>query len=131
MSNDDLLLSDVVAVAAVGVIGRAGADHLTVGYNNEDNPRWYAYVDYGKHRLEETHHLGPAQALDALARRLLEGAECQSCKGIIALSPYGVRIPTDGMFADGRPLWTPEEAAKLPQCLWARIDDRWVGGCEQ
>jgi hypothetical protein len=125
-------LDEDAMVAAADLVGRTGARGLQVGYLHENAPAdqadWYAYVQYQGARIMVEHQVGPVEALDALANRLLTGARCQHCRGLVALSPFGA-LAFDSMMADGS-TWTAAEAAKTTQCLWRRVGRRWIRGCE-
>lgn len=120
-------------VATVELVGRTGATNFECGYLHDDVPAdqaaWYAHVQYRGARITVENQTGPIQALDALAKRLLTGARCQHCGGLVALSPFGA-VAFDGHLADGTK-WTMREAAQTTQCLWRRVGRRWVRGCEE
>ena len=97
--------------AALDLIHRAGAIQLEFGYLNEDVPipaaDWYATATYQGAKVIVEHHVGPVEAVEALARRLLAGGICTYCTRVITLSGGG-----------GKKV-----------CRWRRHADRWVRGC--
>lgn len=119
-------------MAAVELVGRAGAKQLEIGYLHEDKPvhlaDWYAHAQYRGARIFVEHHAGPQQAVEALAKRLLEGGICQFCKGLVGLSGEGVRIQPGVRMLDGS-VMTAERAEAMHQCHWTRIGKRWMPGC--
>lgn len=119
-------------VATVELVGRTGATAFECGYLHDDAPvdqaAWWAHAQYRGARIAVENQAGPVQAFDALAKRLLSGAQCQHCRGLVALSPFGA-MAFDSTFVDGR-RWTVEQAAAAQQCLWRRVGRSWVRGCE-
>jgi hypothetical protein len=97
--------------AALDLIGRTGAKGTEIGYLNEDVPHekadWYANAQYQGARITAEHHPGPVEALEALARRLLNGGLCTRCRNKITLSG--------------------DDPAR---CRWTRHGPKWVRGCE-
>lgn len=95
--------------AAVDLVGRSGARDITVGYLHDDVPveeaGWYAKAMYRGAALIADAHRGPVEACEALARRILDGAECAHCR---------------------QPVRLDDE----PGCRWTRMGDRWARGCE-
>jgi hypothetical protein len=118
-------------IATVDLVGRTGATGLDIGYLHDDVPPdqadWYASVQYKGARIIVERQRGPIEALEELGKRLLTGAQCHHCKGLVALSPFGA-LAFNSTLADGR-RWTVEDAKKAPQCLWKREGRHWVGGC--
>lgn len=107
-------------VAAVDLVGRSGCRDVEVGYlyDEEDPPPgwpggavpveaagWWAKATYGGAVLMAEDYPGPVEAVEALARRVLDGATCGRCGEPIRL-------------ADGD-----------PGCRWRRYGDRWDPGC--
>jgi hypothetical protein len=125
------MLTDETA-AAIDLVGRTGARELQVGYLHDGVPveqaDWYAHAQYRGARITAEHHTGPAQALVALARRLLEGAKCTHCGGLIALSDAGAAF-RPGHLIDGSP-WDEATVRKAGLCRWRRVGDRWEMGCQ-
>lgn len=128
------------AIAAVAdLVGRAGGRELEIGYLHDDVPSdqagWYAHVLFRGARITSEDHPGPTEAADGLARRLLTGARCTHCRGLVALSDRGATafvsdVPgAEGHFVDGTS-WTAAQARAAGQCRWRRMGPRWVRGCE-
>jgi hypothetical protein len=121
------------ADAALELVPRTGARGLEIGYLDEtpvsEDARWYASVRYQGVKISVEDQRGPAEAAHALALRLLTGAQCQGCGGLVALSDFGaVAYPT--ILIDGR-RWEPEEAAAAGLCRWRLIGKRWEMGCKR
>ena len=124
--------ADDIIVAAVDLVGRAGATGFEVGYLHDDVPvteaGWYAHAQYRGARIIEENHEGPIEAAEALALRLLTGARCR-CGKLVALSPglafayLNARTVVDGS------AWTADDAAEAGQCLWQRRGARWEASC--
>lgn len=119
-------------IAAVDLAARTGAREFQVGYLHDGVPveraAWYAHAQYKGARLTAEDHPGPAQAAEALAIRLLTGAQCQHCKGLIALDPSGAVAFRSATLVDGR-RWDAQDAAATRQCLWTRTGRRWDRSC--
>jgi hypothetical protein len=124
---------DEQMAAAIDLFGRVGARSLEIGYLHDDVPAeladWYAHVQYAGTRIIEEGHPGPVQAAEALARRLLTGARCQHCGGLVSLTGEGAMFYAEAQMADGS-TFTEEEARSRPQCHWERKGRKWVRGCE-
>lgn len=118
--------------ACADLVGRTGARSFDVGYLHEGAPvaeaGWYATAVYKGAKIIEQDKASPAEACDALAARLLSGAQCQHCKGLVALSAGGAFAFRKATLATGK-RWDAEDAAKAPQCRWARTGARWERGC--
>lgn len=128
-----LSLDEDALFAALDLVGRTGAEHAEFGYLVEDVPiedaDWYAHVQYVGARIMVEHHRGPLEALEALARKLLTGATCVHCRGLIALSDSGaVFVP--GVSVSGVQL-VEADARSRPACRWTRVGPKWVAGCQQ
>jgi hypothetical protein len=122
------------AMAAAKLIGHTGARSVEYGYQNDDavgvaDADWYASAQYRGTRVTVEHHIGPAEALEALAERLLIGGECQHCHGIITLEDGGARAYVGQRMLDGT-IMTLERALTSPHCRYRRDGDRWRRGCE-
>jgi hypothetical protein len=111
--------ADDAFIAAVDLTGRTGARQLEVGYLHDDVPAeqagWYAHAQYRGARITVEDHAGPVQALEALAWRLLTGAQCQHCHGLVALEAGGAVAFPNARLVDGRD-WPLEQAAATRQC---------------
>jgi hypothetical protein len=119
--------------AGINLVGRTGAKGLEIGYENDDtvlaqDADWYAQAMYAGTRIIADHHRGPVEAVDALARRLLTGAKCTHCGGLIALSDRGARAFDSATLLDGTAM-TAEKYAAMPQCRWRRMGKVWERGC--
>ncbi len=122
---------DDVVIACADLVGRAGARGFEIGYLHDDVPvelaGWYAHAQYRGARIQVADQPGPAQAADALARRILTGAKCR-CGRLASLSPDGAIAYSDTAMADGT-RWTVQEARAAGQCLWRRRGQRWEPSC--
>lgn len=120
--------------AAVMLVGNSGARSLEIGYLYDDVPSeqaaWWATATYRGAKLNVENEAGPAEAVEALAKRLLTGARCQWCQGLVALSTDGAVAYPGSVMADGsRMPDRPTDLAALGQCLWRRNSARWEPGC--
>lgn len=119
--------------AATDLVGRSGARELEIGYLHDDVPSdqagWYATATYQGAKITEEDHKGPVEAAEALARRILLGAKCAHCQGLVALGDGPTFAFAEAAMADGTK-WKAEEAAAAGRCRWTRHGDRWVRGCE-
>lgn len=126
-------VTDDLARAAIDLIGRTGARELVIGFLHDDVPSeeagWYAHAQYQGARITVEDKPGPAEALDALAHRLLTGAKCR-CGRLAALSDQGAVSYGKTSMADGS-TWTVEQAAAAGQCRWRRIGPRWEPSCPE
>jgi hypothetical protein len=124
--------ADERVTAACDLVGRTGARELKVGYLHDDVPAeqadWYAHATYQGARVTVEHHRGPVEALEALAQRLLTGAQCQHCRGLVALSRAGAMFYPGARRPDGS-AFEFEEAVARPQCRWRRVGPKWIPGC--
>lgn len=122
------------AVAATELVGRTGAKGLEFGYLHDDVPiaeaAWYAFARYKGARIIEENHVGPVEALEALAKRILTGAKCQHCGGLVALSDHGALAYAASTLLDGTP-WNIEQTRDARQCRWRRAGRTWKRGCER
>jgi hypothetical protein len=118
--------------ACADLVGRTGAKSFECGYLHDDVPvaeaGWYATAVYRGAKLTAEDKASAAEACDALADRLLSGAQCQHCKGLVALSDGGAFAFRRATLATGQ-RWDAEDAAKAPQCRWTRTGARWERGC--
>lgn len=113
----ELELDTDAAVAAVGVIGRMGALDVEVGYLDDtersQDARWWASARWNGTKVQVAKHQRPDQALEALARQLMEGGTCTHC---------GQRI-----HLGGAPAGLRRRHPRL--CAWKRQGREWVRGC--
>jgi hypothetical protein len=118
-------------MAGVELVARTGARQFEVGYLHEDVPAheadWYAHAQYRGTRIMVEHHSHPADAVEALAVRLLTGAKC-ACGKLVALTPGGALAFRHPHMSDGS-VFTIEQAQQAGQCLWRREGQHWVSGC--
>lgn len=120
--------------ASVLLVGHTGAKDLEFGYLHDDVPieaaAWWATATYKGAKLGVENHKGPLEAVEALVEKLLTGARCQWCQGLVALSPDGAVAYPGSVMADGsRMPDEPNAIAGLGQCLWRRNGKRWEPGC--
>lgn len=118
--------------ACADLVARTGARHFECGYLHDDVPSalagWYATAVFKGAKVTVEDMASPAEACDALAVRLLSGAQCQHCKGLVALSSGGAFAFRKATLVTGE-RWDAEDAARAPQCRWTRTGDRWERGC--
>lgn len=96
-------------LAGVDLVGRAGALDLEIGYVHDvpdsADAEWYATARYrGAKMIAEDR--GPAEAVEVLARRLLDNGTCAHCGQVIRLAWHGNGV-----------------------CTWTRQGAKWVRGC--
>jgi hypothetical protein len=95
--------------ACADLVGRSGASQFEIGYV-DDTPGspWYASVVYTRYggAVIRKEGAGPAEAADALSRRILTGGQCTRCHKPISLSGADPRA-----------------------CRWSRQGARWSAGC--
>jgi hypothetical protein len=68
------------------------------------------------------------EAAEGLAQRLLTGAKCTHCGGLIALSDGGA-MAHPGRMLDGSE-WTEQQILAAGQCRYRRVGKRWTRGCD-
>jgi hypothetical protein len=128
-----ITMDDDAMLAAVDLVGRTGATAFQLGYLHENKPieeaGWYAHAQYQGTRITEEDHRGPVEAAEALARRLLNGARCNGCGKLVALSGAGAFAYSDATLTDGT-RWNAEDAAKASQCRWTRFGQKWKAACQ-
>lgn len=100
---------DDAVVAAADLVGRSGATGFEIGYNREGVPveqaDWWASAHYSGARITIEHRTSPVEAADALARRLLDRAQCQFCGQLIG---YGCK-------------WSRHGAEWQPRCAAGQV----------
>jgi len=121
-------------VAAVLLIGHTGAKNFEYGYLHDGVPiaeaAWWATAQYQGAKLSVENKVGPLEAIEGLAVKLLTGGRCQWCKGLVALSLEGaVAFPGTAMIDGSRMPESEAEIAAMGQCLWRRNGKRWEPGC--
>jgi hypothetical protein len=119
-------------MACADLVGRTGATSFECGYVHEgvpaDQAGWYAVAMFKGARITAEDKASPAEACDELAGRLLTGAQCQHCHGLVALTDDGAFAYRKAVLATGQ-RWDAEDAARAPQCRWTRTGARWERGC--
>jgi hypothetical protein len=124
---------DDAVKACADLVGRTGAKSFEFGYVHEGVPvaeaGWWATAIYKGAKRTAEDKASPAEACDALAGLLLTGAQCQHCKGLVALTDAGAFAYNRAVLATGE-RWDAEDAAKAPQCRWTRTGGRWERGCK-
>lgn len=109
-----MILDEDALVAAVELLGRAGASDIELGhlYDDEEPPpgwppgapvpaaacEWYVHARWKGARLTVDGYADPITAAEALARRVLDGARCVKCGREIRLdsTPGGCRWHRNG-----------------------------------
>lgn len=118
--------------ACADLVGRTGAKSFECGYLREGVPvaeaGWYATAMFKGMKVITEDKASPAEACDALAVKLLSGAQCQHCKGLVSLTVGGAFAFRKATLVTGE-RWDAEDAAKAPQCRWTRTGARWERGC--
>ena len=126
-------LDEDAVKACADLVGRTGATEFQIGYLHDNVPAdqagWYAYASYKGARITVEDQPGPVEAADALSRRLLAGARCTHCHGLVALSDQGAFAFGKATLVDGSQ-WDAGQAAATTQCRWRRMGDRWDRGCK-
>ena len=124
-------VTDAVAAAA-GAVRRAGATEFEVGYLDDDvlveEARWWASTRVRGRRFMVDDQPGPAEAAEALARKVLRGAKCR-CGRLVALDGDPGGLGGDKVLADGT-AWTHAAQEAAGTCLWRRHGDTWHRQCE-
>lgn len=120
--------------AGVTLIGHTGAKTLEIGYLHDDVPAdqagWWASAQYQGAKLTVEDHRSPADAVEALAEKILTGGRCQWCQGLVALGTAGAVAYPGSPMVDGTVMPSdPEQIRALGQCLWRLRGDRWEPGC--
>ncbi len=123
-------LDEDAVIACADLVGRTGATEFQIGYLSDTAPhQWYAHARYKGARISADDQPGPVEAADALSRRLLTGAQCQHCKGLVTLSNDGAPAYSRAHLVDGTP-WNAEESGGASSCRWRRMGPKWTMGCE-
>jgi hypothetical protein len=100
-------------LAATLLVGHTGAVAFEFGYANDSavkvqDAEWYASAQYRGARVFVEGYPHPADAAEALARRLVEGGTCTHCGKTTTMSP---------------------QANPRRRCVYRRRGNRWVRGC--
>lgn len=118
--------------AAENLVGRTGAKNLTFGYLHDDVPMeemgWYAKAQYPGAVIMVENQPSPDEALVALCERVLTGAQCQRCGGLVQLRDDGAMAYPDAPRPDGT-RWTKEEIESAGMCRWQREGPQWDPSC--
>lgn len=98
-------------MASADLIRRAAASEFQIGSMDDDDvpieeARWFCKARWGGEMLVEEDHVGPVEAADALAARVIAGGMCVHCMRPMAL---GGDDPAT--------------------CSWERQGRQWVRGC--
>lgn len=113
-------------IAAAEVLHGAGATSFELGW---EEGGWWASVQILGRACVVREHPGPGAAARGMVYRLLPGAKCSYCGGVVTLDPIGVPQPRDTVIADGT-LWTEQDQQTAGPCRWYRVGSRWTPGCE-
>jgi hypothetical protein len=119
----------------VDLVGRCGARMLEFGYLHEDVPvaeaGWWAQARYCGVRVTTEHHVGPVEAVEALAVKLLEGGCCNHCKGRVTLGAGDPPMMQPGHLIDGT-RWHAVDQAAAGVCRWTREPSAgWMPSCTE
>lgn len=129
-----MMLDEDAVAAAADLVGRSGATGFQIGYLHDDVPPeeagWYAHAQYKGARLTVEDQAGPTEAADALAHRILKGAKCAHCGGLVTLSDDSAFAFARARTVDGAE-WNIEQSSAAGWCRWQRTGKRWEAGCEQ
>lgn len=102
--------------AALDLVGRTGASQLEFGYLYDDVPvdqaAWWAHAQYQGVRVMVENQTSPVEAVEELARKLLNGGMCTACDRTITLASLAVDTDVKAF------------------CRWTRSGKDWVRGCE-
>lgn len=96
-------------IAGVDLVGRSGARAIEIAYDDDDPEKvtWSATATFNGAKLFFDGKADPVEAVEALARRLLQGARCRRC---------------------GKPI---RLASNRSGCRWRREGPKWVPGCDK
>jgi hypothetical protein len=131
------LLDEDRMLAAVEVIGRAGATNFEVGYLDDEVPsemaRWWASAKWRGTKVLVEDETGPDVAAEALAFKVIVPGQCVHCGRTITVR----RIDDDGTpliyTISGHPLLDEdaiEETGLDALCVWNRRGRHWLRGCD-
>lgn len=104
------VMDEDAVIAAVHLVDRCGATAFDYGYA-KDTPRsedaqWWAKAEFGVRAIMVKDYRSPVEAIEGLARRLMDGAMCK-CGKQVAL-----------------------EGADPAMCRWTRNGRSWDAGCD-
>jgi hypothetical protein len=98
-------------MAALDLADRCGATDVDLGFLHDDKPAhlagWWASVSFRGAKVMVENQAGPAEAAAALARRLLDGAQCRCGKAVCLSGDH------DDLC-----------------CRWRRVGPKWEPGCD-
>jgi hypothetical protein len=84
---DQPVADDPILTAAVAMLGRTGARHVTIGYSDEHEPPvWFAAAQFGLGH-EAAGAMTPRLAVLRLLDQVIDGGQCTHCK-----QPSGVVV---------------------------------------
>ncbi|MFE7461625.1 hypothetical protein ACWFMI_23765 [Nocardiopsis terrae] len=114
--------------ACADLVGRTGATEFEIGHTGYSSARatWCAHAKHRGAQIQPQDHPTPDRAARALAERLLTGARCQHCQGLVTLLDEGAVALGPDRIADGSQ-WDGTASGKA--CRWQQIGGRWAGGC--
>jgi hypothetical protein len=111
---------------------RCGARMFEFGHLRDNVPSeqagWWAKARFAGAVIMVDNQPSPDSALTGLAEKLLTGAQCQRCGGLVALSDDGAMAYPDSVRPDGT-RWTREEIEAAGLCRWRREGAHWKFGC--
>lgn len=118
--------------AARNLVTRSGGNNLTLGHLHDNVPvdeaGWYAKAQYDGAVVMVEDQPGPEEALTALCERVLTGAQCQRCGGLVQLRDGGAMAYPNVPRPDGT-RWSKEEIEAAGFCRWKREGPRWEPSC--
>jgi hypothetical protein len=123
---------EAAAVATADLVQRSGGTAFRYGYLRDGVPveqaGWWARAHWGGTVVQVENQPSPLRAFTALAERVLTGAQCQRCGGLVALSDDGARAFPGAQRPDGT-TWSREEIEAAGLCRWRVVGKRWEYGC--
>jgi len=120
-TDDDRIL------AVADLTGRTGAKTLEMGHVPAG---WWAAALYQGGRITVEGQHCPPEAAEALAVRLLTGAKCMGCGGLVSLDGIGGWIGSEQHMTNGES-FTVRDAMDKGICHWKRTGKRWGSECGQ
>lgn len=121
-----------LVIATTELAERCGARQFEFGCQRKNVPveqaGWWAKATFRGAVIMVDNQASPEGALTGLAERLLTGAQCQRCGGLVALSDEGAMSYPNSARPDGK-RWSRKEIEKAGQCRWRREGPRWEYGC--
>lgn len=138
-------------VAAAELVARAGGRSFEFGFDDENvsmgEPNWWAQATFrGAKIVTERLYPYPHEACEAVARRILDGANCTHCGCTVTLATTtkeALELVESSSFGEQRvreirqlaPKHQQEEIIKRVSraegvCRWTREGKTWRRGCE-